>query len=68
MHIATAGPQLVSIMIKESLGLNCSVLMGANIAEVCTSLSDKANNTEAHSINRQEFKATILMPTRLDAS
>ncbi len=46
MHIAADGPQLVSAMIRGSLGLDCSVLMGANIAEVCSMIQDRLWHVE----------------------
>eukprot|EP00894_Picocystis_sp_ML_P001184 jgi/Pico_ML_1/51701/g271.t1 len=33
MDITPAGPQLLSTMVREHLGIDCSVLMGANIAK-----------------------------------
>ena len=34
MQISPNGPHLISSFIEDSLGMDCSVLMGANIAEV----------------------------------
>lgn len=34
MRVRADGPQLISAMVRKSLGLDCSVLMGPNIATV----------------------------------
>jgi glycerol-3-phosphate dehydrogenase (NAD+) len=34
MRVRPDGPQLISEMVQRTLGIDCSVLMGANIAEV----------------------------------
>ena len=64
MHIATEGPQLISAMIKSYLGLDCSVLMGANIAEVCICLFNKIYSTQPCRINLHEFNANINLPAK----
>lgn len=33
MRVRPEGPQLISEMVRRTLGIDCSVLMGANIAE-----------------------------------
>lgn len=33
MRVRPEGPQLISELVRKELGLDCSVLMGANIAE-----------------------------------
>ena len=35
MRVRPEGPQLISEMVRRTLGIDCSVLMGANIAEAC---------------------------------
>lgn len=32
MEVKTEGPRMISALISEKLGINCCVLMGANIA------------------------------------
>ncbi len=34
LRVTPEGPQLISQMVRRNLGIDCSVLMGANIAEV----------------------------------
>ena len=36
MRVRPEGPQLISEMLRKHLGVDCSVLMGANIAQVAT--------------------------------
>ena len=38
MRVRPEGPQLISEMVQRTLGVDCSVLMGANIAEVGSAL------------------------------
>lgn len=34
MRVRAEGPQLISEMVRKTLNIDCSVLMGANIAKV----------------------------------
>ena len=39
MRVQPEGPQLISDLVRKTVGIDCSVLMGANIAEVSVSLT-----------------------------
>ena len=41
MRVRAEGPQLISEMVRKNLNIDCSVLMGANIAKVNTAVQTK---------------------------